>query len=121
MTPDPVDLSPLDPSNDRARWNALVHRILSAAGPELTRRAAVRSPMVLLARWVWPTLAAASVIALASLLVLANARQPAPLPLAQVQGVADALDVPAPMNAWLVSNREPSTRDVQVLLDGDLR
>jgi hypothetical protein len=120
MTPDPVDLTPLDPSRDQKRWNTLVHRILTAAGPELTRRAAVRSPVVLLARWAWPTLAAAAVIALASVLALANTRQPTTLP-AQIQGVADALDVPAPMNAWLVSNHEPTARDVLVLLDGDLR
>ena len=109
-----VDLSPLEPSG--ARTELLVGTIMRRAAAELARRAAADvSPITVLYQWSKPALAAAAVVAAICVSVLAShefhgAQAPG-------RGLADALEVPAPVNAWLVENRSPTVADLLIALE----
>lgn len=118
MDPEPVDLRPLDPMADAAHREALVAAILTRAQPELVRRAG--SPIVLLSRWVRPTLATAALLAVTSAALLLLARERAATQSAAgPRGIAEALDVPAPLNAWVVGDRNPTVSDLVLALEGE--
>lgn len=122
MDPERLDLSPLDPSRrDPARWDRLVRAIMAAAGPELERRAAIVGPVIWLARFARPALAAAALIALASAAVLHAGTRSVVSPAVAPAGVAEALAVPSPVAAWLAGNRSPTTSDVLAAVEGDMR
>ncbi|MEX1182693.1 MAG: hypothetical protein WEF86_05625 [Gemmatimonadota bacterium] len=109
-----VDLSALEP--DGARTELLVSGIMRRATTELARRAAADvSPIAVLYQLSRPALAAAAVLAAICLPVLASHRfdrMPAP-----GGGLADALEVPAPVNEWLVENRSPTVADLLIALE----
>ncbi len=44
MEDDFRDLAPLDPARDPARWERMVGSVMTAAGPELARRASLPQP-----------------------------------------------------------------------------
>jgi hypothetical protein len=91
----------------------LVAAIMSRAQPELARRSVDVSPMLVLADWARPALAAAAVIALVCVSVLRSAAphvEPG-------SGLTDALAVPAPMNEWLISDRAPTVADLLIALE----
>ena len=114
MEPERVDLSPLDPSNDRLRYERLVRRIVEAAGPELARRAGEAGPLALLGAWARPALTAAAVIAALALGALAGTdRGGSPPPTT----VVDALGVPSPAADWLEEGREPTTADLVLAVE----
>ena len=95
MEPDRIDLSALDPAADPAAWERRIAELVARAAPELARRATARSPLLLLA---------------------ARSGRPAgPGP-----GFTDALEVPPPVNAWLVANREPTIADLIVAMEEPL-
>lgn len=121
MDPERLDLSLMDPGHgDPVRRERLVRAIVAAALPELRRRALASSPFAWVARFARPALAAAALIALASVAVLHTmASSPlAPVAATAPPGVADALSVPAPVNAWLASDRGPTNRDVIAAIEG---
>lgn len=117
METERVDLSALDPTRDRIGYERLVRRILEAAAPELARRRATANPLVQLAAWARPALAAAAVIALVALGTLAvttryeTVQDPA-------GSIADALGVPAPAADWLTEGRAPTTGDLVLAVEG---
>lgn len=119
MDPERLDLSPIDYTADPGERERLVAAILARAEPELRRRLAAQSPIALLARWVRPTLSAAAVLAAvsAAALVLARTAEELAPPGA---GLAEALEVPAPVTPWLVGEREPTVSDVILALEGEL-
>lgn len=115
--PERMDLSALDATADRLRYERLVRRIMDAAGPELARRAAEANPLALLADWARPTLAAAAVVgvvALGALTMTERSRAAAEAP----GGVAEALGVPAPAADWLMEGREPTEDDLVLAMEG---
>jgi len=69
MDEDRMDLSPLDPSADTARWDRMVASVVARG---MDARAAARRPSVadLLALWRRPALALAAVLAIAAVPVL---------------------------------------------------
>ncbi len=116
-----TDLTPLDPLGRGARFESLVAGIMAAAGPELARRAGLRAtPLLVLTQWTRPMLAAAAVIALASAAALGLAGRgagPTTMQLATVvaaptPGMAEALNVPAPVDAWIAGDRDPTKGDL---------
>lgn len=116
----PVDLSPLDPFRDGERFDRLVQRIMDRAASELDRRAARDASIAaVLAGWARPALAAAAVIA-----VLATASVGALDPLgpsaqtADVDAVADAFDLPAPLAGWLADDGPPSVSALIAAAEG---
>lgn len=128
MDMQPIDFSPLDPTADAAVRERLVGAVMAHAESELARRAAARSPILMLARWARPALSAAAMLAAVSAgaIVLwenepgqeavATAESAAQVP----GGITDALGVPAPVMAWVVADREPTVADVISALEGEL-
>jgi hypothetical protein len=58
---DPLDLSPLDPLADRARWQAVVASTMGRVDAALAERQRRHDPLTLIAAWRRPVLLAASV------------------------------------------------------------
>jgi len=114
MDTERVDLSPLDPGEDRLSFERLVRRILDAADPELTRRAREAGPLALVAGWARPTLAAAAIIAVLALGGLAAFQRGGDEP---TDSVVEALGVPAPAAEWLEDGREPSAEDLVLAME----
>lgn len=121
MDPERLDLSPLDPAADAERWARLATAIARRAAPELARRAALKSPLYLLAGWARPMLSAAAALAAIAVTTLATAdrtpRREAALP----RGLVEVLQVPAPAATWLQEEREPTVDDLILALDGETR
>lgn len=115
MEPERVDLSPLDPTTDRLRYERLVRRIVDAAGPELARRAGEAGPLAVLGEWARPALTAAAIIAALALgALMATARGGGSAP---PDTLVDALGVPAPAADWLEEGREPTAADLVLAVE----
>lgn len=118
----PIDLSPLDPTLDRERWERRIATIAALAAPELARRRRMvqpmESPSLVLLGWFRPALSAAAVLALCagaalSLLVQNQTGRPEP-------AVAlEALRLPAPVAQWLGEDQPPSVGDLALAMAGD--
>ena len=117
----PLDLSALDPERDGDAYEALVARITAAAAPELERRAAVASPVISLAAWLRPALAAAATLALLSAGTLLLVEHPGKVDLAQSPSAEPELNLPSPIGEWLNDDAPPSVMEVMVALEGDMR
>lgn len=97
----------------------LVRRIMARAAVELRRRSpADETPFGVLTSWARPALAAAAILAAVGLSVLTLHADAHEAPMA---GLTDALDVPQPLDAWLVSNQAPTVADLMVALEQEAR
>ena len=115
MMDERMDLTALEP--DEGQRELLVAAIMSRAGDELTRRAVVDvSPIGMLSEWMRPALAAAAVVAMVCFSVLAR---PVAAHIEPGGGLTDALDVPTPVNEWLISDRSPTVADLLIAMEGD--
>lgn len=113
-----IDLSPLDPSAEPERWERLVRAITERAAPELARRAQQAGVLSILGRWVWPTLAAATLAAVISGAVLATAQQTQ----SEVPGgIADAIGLPEPVASWIEEGRGPTGADLLAVMEGGIQ
>jgi hypothetical protein len=110
MDNDRIDLSPLDPSRDRARFESAIQSIQAAAAPELTSRRERSSPLAQLLQLRRPMLAAASVAAIVSAGVLMKVRIPEPA--ASTDGVAEALGVPSVLALGVQQERVPTLSEL---------
>jgi hypothetical protein len=109
---DRMDFSPLELHD--IRHEQLVGAVVSAARPELLRRAASDiSPFAVLSGWARPSLAAAAILAAVCMSMLF--RQD--LETTPGSGIADALAVPTPAVAWLVGDRSPTVADLMVAME----
>jgi hypothetical protein len=111
MDEQPTDLTPL--GLDAGRRAALTARILERGAPILARYGS-RGPVVVLAGWLRPALAAAALIAAVALGALVAGR-----PEEAVAGptTAEALGFPAPLAAWAEVGRTPSLEEVVISLE----
>ena len=114
MDTERVDLSPLDPAQDRLGYERLVRRILDAADPELARRAREAGTLALVAGWARPAVAAAAIIAAVALGGLSAIQRDSAQP---TDSMVDALGVPAPAAEWLEDGREPSAEDLVLAME----
>lgn len=116
MEPERIDLSALDPAEDQLAYERLVRRVMDAAAPELERRARGSGPLVLVADWARPTLAAASIIAaLGAGALLATERVGPP---GDGEGsVVSALGMPNPAADWLETDRQPDSDDLVLAME----
>ncbi len=105
MTEEPIDLGPLDPTADAARFDATVAAVMRDAALELRRRRLGWTAMGQLDRWRRPMLAAAAVMVLVSGAVLWQTR---PRSLQTETGVAEALGVPTQLATWVRDDALPS-------------
>jgi hypothetical protein len=120
MDRDRLDLSPLDPTADTLRWERLVRAINARAASELTRRASGNvGVLMMLGRWAWPAMAAASLMALLAGSILARAHSPQQL--FSGRPVIDALELSAPLSTWLGEERSPTAVDLVAALEAEDR
>jgi len=116
MEPERLDLSALDPTADQLRFERTVSRIVRAAGPELSRRAAVSNPLIYLAAMARPTLAAAAIVAVLAMGAIAAIDRV--MPAEEVPGtIVDALGVPAPASEWLAQGVEPTASELILAME----
>ena len=105
--PGRLDLSPLDPRSDAARFEQLVHGVRRAATTELVRRQGSQTLWGQIARWRRPILAASGAVAFVSVIVLAVAHPSTATPTTQTT-VAEAFGVPSPVARWVQANDKPT-------------
>ena len=115
MDEPPIDLSALDPTLDRGRWEHRIAALTSAARPELARRAFAASPVQVLANWFRPALAMAAVLALCAGLGLVFLG-PGDAP--DQPATVEALRLPSPVGLWLGEERPPTLDEVVVAMRG---
>jgi hypothetical protein len=117
MTEERIDLSPIDLDPDRRA--ALTAAIAARGQPILARYAAARTPLLVLAAWLRPTLAAAAIVTAVALGILAyTAREGEP---ATTLSISEALGLPGPWVAWVETGRSPSLEELVVSLEEDSR
>jgi hypothetical protein len=111
MDDDRIDLSPLDPTRDRARFEGAIQSIQDAAAPELmARREQSSSLLAQLVQLRRPMLAAASVAAIVSAGVLLRVQVPETVGSTDV--VAEALGVPSVLALGVEQERVPSLSEL---------
>ena len=115
MDDDRIDLSPLDPTRDRARFESAIQAIQTGAAPELMSRRERSSPLAQLVQLRRPMLAAASVAAIASAGVLLRVQIPETS--ASTDGVAEALGVPSVLALGVQDERVPSFSELFAALE----
>jgi hypothetical protein len=92
---EPLDLSPLDPTADRPRFEAAVRSIAAEAAARRAAKVIPLTPLSVLAAWRRPLAAAATIVGVASAAALASTgRQSAS---AGPSSVAVASGVPSPL------------------------
>ena len=107
----PIDLSSLDPTRDRARFERVVGSINARARGELAARRGQTNAIAMLARWKRPMLAAAAMVALISGTILFNVRVPQPYFAPQTDGIAEAMGIPEALAQWIDADGLPTTAD----------
>ena len=112
MMDDPLDLTPLDPSVDPVRWEALADAIRLRAAPELARRAEAGDVLGLIGYWARPMLAAAMVVVAVSLSALTMIRPQQPF-----GGLVEALLLEEPVASWLETSGPMTTSDVLLAIE----
>jgi hypothetical protein len=121
----PLDLSVLSASADPTALEELVARVMEAAEPELSRRAASRrrsaagGALIALAGWTRPILAAAAVVGVISTGVLRWAPTPG-MSGGQEEEMAllpEVLGLPTTVATWLDEDRAPTTRDLVLAME----
>ena len=108
----PIDLSALDPTSDRPRFERMVGSIKSSAAGDLSARRARRDAIIVLASWRRPMLAAAAVVAVVSATILASVQVPDTYVGPTTDGIAEAMGVPEAIAQWIDGEQLPSTTDL---------
>jgi hypothetical protein len=117
MDDDRINLAPLDPTRDRARFEKAIQSIQAAAAPELEARRDRGSPLAQLVQLRRPMLAAASIVAIASAGVLLKVQIPEDSAASSADGVAEALGVPAVLALGVQQERVPSLSELFTALE----
>jgi len=116
---DPIDLSPLDPTRS-SRFDAIASGITRDAMAARARRGAAPPDLLAaLAAWTRPALVAAAVVLAVAIPVLARSRQRPRGWVAQMSGVASAMDVmgiPQPLVELMHSAETPSLTQINEAL-----
>ena len=105
-----LDLSPLDPTRDRGRFESVIRSIQTAAAPELAARRSRSGAFAQLVQLRRPMLAAATVAAIVSAGVLLKVRIPESS--ASTDGVAEALGVPTVLAVGVHHERVPTLSEL---------
>lgn len=117
MNEEPIDLAVLDRFGAPGSAEAAVRRIMVRAAPALARRAMGRGVLPLIATWARPALAAAAVVAALSVAALAAPLRRDESSKVLASPVAEALDLPAPVDDWVSDGRSPTAADLIVALE----
>ena len=109
MDQERIDFSALDIAQSSRGYERMIAGVVNAAAPELARRrAAARDPILLIAHWARPALAAAATIAALAVGSFWFGAEP-------VQPVAVA---PEPLESWVLSEEPPSALELIAVIEG---
>lgn len=108
----PLDFSGLDPTADPEHFGRWMNATMAKAGEELARRRARWNPILQLASWRRPLLAAAAVVAAVSATVLTRVHIPETGSVSETDGVAEAVGVPVELAQWIWEETVPSIGDL---------
>ena len=112
MNDDRLDLRPLDPMRDPARYERAVGRIMDAAALPLARRRARLTAVGQVSRWWRPMLAMAAAVAIAAVSILTQVRPAAAESDLATSPLAEAMGIPATVATWMTSGTPPTPIDV---------
>ena len=112
----PVDFSAIDPTADPVEFDRRVEAIITQAATELASRRMRSNPVLQLASWRRPMLAAAALVAVVLATVLTQIQVPQQ-PLIETDGIAEAVGVPQQLAQWIWSDSLPSTADLYVAFE----
>jgi hypothetical protein len=116
MHDDPIDLSPLDPASDAARFRAVTGAIArDAMSARARRRAAPPDLVAELASWARPALLAAAIVLAVAIPTLARIGRPG-APTSTVASATDVLGIPRELMDLLRSPRTPSLMQIDAAL-----
>ncbi len=117
MDEDRVDLSSLDPTQDRGTFEAAIASIQAAAAPGLMSRRERNSPLAQLVQLRRPMLAAASVAVIVSAAVLMRVQIPETTN--ATDGIAEALGVPSVLALGVQNERVPTFSELFTAFEGN--
>lgn len=112
MTDDRLDLRPLDPTRDSARYERAIGRIMDRAALPLSARRARTTAMGQITTWWRPMLALAAALSLAAVGVLTQVQPAAAVTEASDASVAEALGIPTALATWLDAAETPTAAQV---------
>ena len=116
MNDQPIDFTPLDPTRETARFDAVAGAISRDAMQARAYRAATRYDVFAqLTRWSRPALIAAAVVVAAAAASLMRSRNAAPARISVASGT-DVLGIPQPLMELLRSSRTPSLTQIDQAL-----
>jgi hypothetical protein len=115
MIDDPVDLSPLDPTRDDARFDAMARQLAEKAIG--ARHTPSTDPLGELLSWTRPALAAAALIAAVSTLALSRMSITA-VTTSRRATSADVLGIPPRVADWASTNYTPSPLELVAAIGG---
>jgi heme/copper-type cytochrome/quinol oxidase subunit 2 len=108
----PIDFSSVDPTADPERFDQLVEAVIAQAADELAARRMQANPVLQIAAWRRPMLAAAAVVAVIAGTVLTQVRVPESISTPETDGIAEAVGIPVELAQWLWDGTVPSTTDL---------
>jgi hypothetical protein len=111
MTDERTDLIPLQLDHERS---AYLTATIIARGEPILARYAERGPLVILAGWLRPALAAAAIVAGVALGALLA---PRPDEAPAVPTTAEALGFPGPVVVWAEAGHAPSLEEIVISLE----
>jgi hypothetical protein len=108
----PFDFTVLDPTADPKRFSRWVDATMAQAAEELALRRAPWNPILQLASWRRPLLAAAAVVAAVSATVFTQVHVPETATTAATDGVAEAVGVPVELAQWIWDETVPTIAEL---------
>lgn len=117
MGDDRIDLSALDPTRQRERFDRAIQSIQAAAGPELAARRERSDPFSQLIRFRRPMLVAAAVAAVLAATVLLRVQSPRTI--SPTDGIAEALGVPSVLALGVHYDRVPTFSELFTAFEED--
>ena len=113
----PINFASIDPTADPAAFDRRVEAIIARAATELAARRVRANPVLQLASWRRPMLAAAALVAVVSATILTRIQVPQPIPQIETDGIAEAVGIPQQLAQWIWIDSLPSTADLYVAFE----
>ncbi len=108
----PINFASIDPTADPVEFDRRVEALVARAATELAARRVRSNPILQLALWRRPMLAAAAVVAVVSATILTQVQVPQTIAPIETDGIAEAVGIPQQLAQWIWNDSLPSTADL---------